>query len=401
MIKANKLAIFAILSIIILASRRPYLEAQNANQAALVVRLGDGNVQTRCIEFSEAQITGYDVLLRSGLSFESDVQGMGSLVCSIGGTGCPASDCLCQCQGSGDCIYWSYWHLSGGNWGYSVAGAAMYPVTDGAVEGWSWGPGAVSEAVPPPIYTFESICQAAVPTNTPVPTDTPLPLPSITPTAESIPPPEIAFWTDNQTLNAGSCTNLHWDVAHVSAVFLDNEGVSGQGSRQVCPNQATTYTLTVLHPTGEEGRSITINILPPAGSPAPVSPSSPTVTPQLAASFVQPTAGPTAAAEPPVGSLTLTSSEATKNPVATSTPLPLKPTVTTKWITVPPLPSPTAEATQVAGLPGTTMPAGNPGDGAASTSEDGESDILSYVPFLGIILALGLLLILVRRKTAH
>ena len=144
-----------------LAHLAPQLAAQTPNRAALVVRLDDGSVQTSCIEFSEAQITGYDLLLRSGLDVESDVQGMGALVCNIEGAGCPTSNCWCQCQGGGSCEYWSYWHQVDGSWDYSQVGAAAYPVLDGAVEGWSWGPGSVTDAIAPPVSSFEFVCGGA------------------------------------------------------------------------------------------------------------------------------------------------------------------------------------------------------------------------------------------------
>lgn len=146
---------------LVLAYLVPQLAAQEPNRAALVVRLEDGSVQTSCVEFPEAQITGYELLQRSGLDVTVDVQGMGALVCNIEGSGCPANDCLCQCRGGGECQYWSYWHQLDGEWLYSRAGAMAYPVLDGAVEGWSWGPGAVADAVTPPDTTFASVCQAA------------------------------------------------------------------------------------------------------------------------------------------------------------------------------------------------------------------------------------------------
>lgn len=134
------------------------LNAQTENRAAIVVRLDDGRVETACVAFSEPQITGYDLLVRSGLEPVVEVQGMGALVCSIANQGCPANDCLCQCRGGGDCVYWSYWHQQGGEWQYSSGGSSVYPIRHGMVDGWSWGPGAVSKAMPPPETSFAEIC---------------------------------------------------------------------------------------------------------------------------------------------------------------------------------------------------------------------------------------------------
>ncbi len=148
------------------------MRAQSSNQAALVIRHGENDVQIACVAFDEPQISGYELLQRSGFDLQIGVQGLGSLICSIDDTGCSASDCLCQCKGGGECVYWSYWHRLDENWQYSQGGASVYTVDPGAVEGWSWGPGAVNQAVPPPDISFDEICQTAA-TNTPTPSPTP------------------------------------------------------------------------------------------------------------------------------------------------------------------------------------------------------------------------------------
>lgn len=135
------------------------LRAQTPQQAALVVQSGDGRVETACISFTEAEISGLDLLLRSGLDVVTEVQGMGALVCRIGETGCAADDCLCQCKGGGNCTYWSYWNQTDGEWRYAQTGAGRFPVTHGMVQGWSWGPGLVDTAVVPPAVSFSDICQ--------------------------------------------------------------------------------------------------------------------------------------------------------------------------------------------------------------------------------------------------
>jgi len=144
------------------------MRAQIGNRAALVISFGDDKIETACVDFEEPQISGFDLLQRSGLNLEIEAQGLGALVCSINDAGCSASDCLCQCSGGGDCIYWSYWHQLEEGWQYSQAGATVYQVESGAVEGWSWGPGAESQALPPPEISFEDICQQPA-SNTPTP----------------------------------------------------------------------------------------------------------------------------------------------------------------------------------------------------------------------------------------
>lgn len=141
------------------------LHAQQENRAGLVVLHEDGRIETVCVPFSEASITGSELLTRSNLFVERDVTGMGELVCRIGETGCPSSDCFCQCQGGDDCVYWSYWQQTEAGWRYSQGGATMVQVTDGTVQGWVWGSGSSEEALEPPLITLDEIC--AVPTATP------------------------------------------------------------------------------------------------------------------------------------------------------------------------------------------------------------------------------------------
>lgn len=140
------------------------LMAQTDNQAGIVVIHEDGFIQTACVTFSEASITGSELLNRSGLSVERDVSGLGEMVCRIEETGCPGTDCLCQCQGGDACVYWSYWHLTGEGWEYSAAGAGLYEITAGAVDGWVWGAGNSGSAPEPPPITLTEICDSTVPT---------------------------------------------------------------------------------------------------------------------------------------------------------------------------------------------------------------------------------------------
>ena len=80
--------------------------AQSGSRAALVVRFDDETAFTQCVSFSE---------VRSGLPLAVDFDS-GTAVCAISGTGCPATNCFCQCSGGGDCLYWSYWHLLDSAW---------------------------------------------------------------------------------------------------------------------------------------------------------------------------------------------------------------------------------------------------------------------------------------------
>lgn len=136
-------------------------------RAALVVQFADKTVATRCVSFSEPAITGADLLNRSGLQVAMDYNaGLGGAICSINQEGCafPTESCFCRCQGM-TCEYWAYYHGSDAGWQYSQVGASGYQVKDGALEGWSWGPGNFSSGTEPPQIAFDQVCgeEAAAP----------------------------------------------------------------------------------------------------------------------------------------------------------------------------------------------------------------------------------------------
>jgi len=133
--------------------------AQEGGRAGVVVRFADDRVESRCVTFDVAEINGYTLLQRSGLVVDVKSEGQGGLVCAIDGTGCGVNDCLCQCQGD-PCVYWSYWRRDDDGWTYSAAGSTIRRISDGDVDGWSWGPGSLTSAIEPPLLTFDEICSA-------------------------------------------------------------------------------------------------------------------------------------------------------------------------------------------------------------------------------------------------
>lgn len=149
--------------IFLAAGASEYASAQDGGRAALVVRFADDRVESRCVAFEETEINGYTLLQRSGLSLDVKSEGQGGLVCAIEGTGCGVDNCLCECQGE-PCVYWSYWRLGEEGWAYSAAGATVRRLSNGDVDGWSWGPGSVTSAIEPPDIAFEDVCndEAAV-----------------------------------------------------------------------------------------------------------------------------------------------------------------------------------------------------------------------------------------------
>ena len=189
--------------------------ADGPHRVGLVVDFGDGRVETTCVTFEEAEITGMDVLLRAGYDV---VTGFGGgAVCQINGQGCPSSNCLgCQPTGDGGWIYWAYFRLEDGHWSYSQLGAGAHYVSHGDVEGWAWG---IGEADPPPVITFDEICAPPMetPTSTPTmtatptftamptppkPTETPTSVPTSTPTPVPEPPTSTPTPTPEPTNTA-------------------------------------------------------------------------------------------------------------------------------------------------------------------------------------------------------
>ncbi len=174
---SKRASIVVLAAVSLLIGLSTLTRAADENRAAVVVAYGDGLVSTQCVSFVEPELTGFELLQRSGLGIVVEDQAAGAVVCRIDGTGCPADDCFCQCRGGADCIYWSYWHLLNNEWAYSAAGSSIYRVADGDVDGWAWGPGSITEAIPPPSLIFEDVCESDnMPTITLTPSVTPTPL---------------------------------------------------------------------------------------------------------------------------------------------------------------------------------------------------------------------------------
>jgi heat shock protein HslJ/uncharacterized protein YraI len=110
-------------------------------------------------------------------------------------------------------------------------------------------------------------------TNVPVvasPPPPPPPTATATPVPQATPQAQIAFWADRTTITQGECTRLRWQVHNVQTVFVYPVGqnfrdfpVTGEGSRQVCPQVTTTYEMRVQRTDGGvETRQVTITVLP-------------------------------------------------------------------------------------------------------------------------------------------
>jgi hypothetical protein len=389
----------ALVLLAVISSGLPDVQAQSGNRAGLVVRFGDGSLVTRCIEFSESEISGYDLLTRAGLNvvaaFDS---GMGAAICAIEGTGCPVESCLTCATPK----YWSYWHLADGSWTYSQGGSSIYKVRNGAVEGWAWGNGD-----PPPATALDQICAPpptdtpSPPTDTPIPpTDTPLPPTDIpapptatptpsAPTATSPPPtPVVWFRLDANPVPAGACTNVRWDTSNAQEIYLDGERVSDNGSIEVCPTTHQEYNLRVVDKAGEQTHTLVLGVsgtAPATSAPeldATVTPSpTPAPIPQPTATMFS-TPSPTLSSSPLPSPMPSPTPSPTAQPVAVVSPTPPDTPSPEPTSPSPPTPTPVRSAVS-AEQPATSEPATSNLQSSTSTPS------AAYVIF-GLV-AIGLL----------
>lgn len=101
------------------------------------------------------------------------------------------------------------------------------------------------------------------------PNPTPLPAPTATPA------PTGFFTVDRTNIKQGECVTFSWNVENIQAVWFYPDGqdfnrypTTGQGSKQECPSQTTTYDLRVLRNDGTtEIRQITIFVEPSTAAP--------------------------------------------------------------------------------------------------------------------------------------
>jgi hypothetical protein len=272
--------ILACLALVLFIPCADGMSAQSPNRVGLIV-VHDGKIIKKCITFDEAQISGYDVLERSGLALIPMPSAMGVAICSLDNRGCnyPAEDCFCRCQGS-PCIYWSYWHLVNGEWQYSTLGASNYWVRNGDVEGWVWGEGEYGfSSQRPPTVRFEEICN---PQSSPQPAPV-APSPIETPTSKKKNLPTIDYFTaDRTTIIAGESVTLSWDLHGAKEAYLrvgdQEQGVIAPYSMVVTPSTTTEYVLLARNKNGEVKKKVKIEVIPAIPTPTPTDTPSPTPT---------------------------------------------------------------------------------------------------------------------------
>lgn len=109
--------------------------------AGLVVVHGDGSMTWAVVAFDGAEISGTDLLARSGIDYLSVPFGaLGEGVCQIEREGCEVTECRrTVCQTGRTAPYWQYLEQSvAGVWRPAPLGASGSRVADGEVLAWAW-----------------------------------------------------------------------------------------------------------------------------------------------------------------------------------------------------------------------------------------------------------------------
>lgn len=108
---------------------------------------------------------------------------------------------------------------------------------------------------------------------------TPVPAPPPPqPTTTTAPPPAEAlavrinsFTGEPHSIERGQSATLRWSVGNATDISIDQGlgSVAANGSRQVFPSQTTTYTLTARGASGQDSRSVTIEVSSAVPPPPP------------------------------------------------------------------------------------------------------------------------------------
>jgi peptidoglycan-associated lipoprotein len=121
------------------------------------------------------------------------------------------------------------------------------------------------------LLLFAAGCKKKVP---------PPPPPPPAPVKQEAPPPKpsarvVNFTVEPATIQRGQSATLRWEVTGAESVTIEPGigTVPASGSRQIYPNESTTYTLTARGPGGNDGRTARVTVTePPAPAPTPPAP---------------------------------------------------------------------------------------------------------------------------------
>ena len=167
-----RLPIASAAAVVALVGWSHHAHAATLHHAALVVEHSSGRLLTRCVGFLEDQISGLQLIQRSGIEYQTQqFGGLGSAICQLDYEPQPIPS---GCFGGG--AYWQYFHRAPNGWIQSGSGADSWSLHDGDMDGWRYASGAGQAPVN---ISFSSVCAPAAPSAT-VPATSHAPVPTST-----------------------------------------------------------------------------------------------------------------------------------------------------------------------------------------------------------------------------
>ncbi|NIS75652.1 MAG: peptidoglycan-associated lipoprotein Pal [Deltaproteobacteria bacterium] len=78
--------------------------------------------------------------------------------------------------------------------------------------------------------------------------------------------PTISFTATPDSIDKGKCSTLSWTTTEAASASIDGGvgTVPTSGTREVCPESTTTYTITAAGPGGEATSSAMVSVVPPS-----------------------------------------------------------------------------------------------------------------------------------------
>jgi len=130
------------------------------HRAGLAIEHASGRLVTRCVTFMEDQLSGFDLVQRSGVPYRAQTYGsLGQAICQLDGEPSPVPG---NCLGTGQS--WVYEHRTATGWVQSQIGASGWMLHDGDMDGWRYAGGAAQTL---PALTLAQVCAAPVARPTP------------------------------------------------------------------------------------------------------------------------------------------------------------------------------------------------------------------------------------------
>lgn len=132
---------FILSTILLTAAAAVSSAAGDTHHAGLVIRHGDGELTYAYVAFTEDEISGFQLLGRTGIDQVTIPFGsLGQGVCSLEGEGCASGECRRNvCQSNGSAPYWRYFRqVEPGTWQAAPLGASQAKVRDGTIDAWVW-----------------------------------------------------------------------------------------------------------------------------------------------------------------------------------------------------------------------------------------------------------------------